>query len=84
MTIADRIESTMAASIATGQGGFAPGKLAAALDYAVNPGGARIRPTILMSVAMAPGMTALQVMPSGPSAMAMDRIRPSMPALVAQ
>ncbi len=55
MTIADRIESTMAAAIASGQGGYAPPKLAAALNYAVNPGGARIRPTILMSVAMACG-----------------------------
>ena len=33
----------------------APPKLAAALDYAVKPGGARIRPTILTSVALACG-----------------------------
>jgi geranylgeranyl diphosphate synthase type II len=45
----------MTAAIAQGQGGMAPPKLAAALNYAVTPGGARIRPTILMSVAMACG-----------------------------
>ena len=33
----------------------APPKLAAALDYAIKPGGARIRPTILTSVALACG-----------------------------
>lgn len=55
MKIADRIEATITAAIAQGQGGVAPPKLAAALNYAVTPGGARIRPTILMSVAMACG-----------------------------
>jgi geranylgeranyl diphosphate synthase type II len=55
MKIADRIEATMTAAIAQGQGGVAPPELAAALNYAVTPGGARIRPTILMSVAMACG-----------------------------
>ena len=55
MKIADRIEATITAAIAQGQGGMAPPKLAAALNYAVTPGGARIRPTILMSVAMACG-----------------------------
>ncbi|MDX8349871.1 polyprenyl synthetase family protein [Cognatiyoonia sp. IB215446] len=55
MKIAERIETTMAAAIASGQGGIAPSKLAAALEYAVTPGGARIRPTILTSVAMACG-----------------------------
>jgi geranylgeranyl diphosphate synthase type II len=62
MKIAERIETTMAAAIALGQGGVAPPRLAAALNYAVTPGGARIRPTILTSVAMAcgddrPGLT---------------------------
>jgi geranylgeranyl diphosphate synthase type II len=33
----------------------APARLAAALDYATSPGGARIRPTILVSVALACG-----------------------------
>ena len=55
MTIAERIETSMTQAIRAGQGGIAPAKLAKALDYAVNPGGARIRPTILMSVAMACG-----------------------------
>ena len=55
MKIADRIETTISAAIARGQGGLAPARLAAALNYAVTPGGARIRPTILMSVAMACG-----------------------------
>ncbi|PUB11068.1 polyprenyl synthetase family protein [Yoonia sediminilitoris] len=55
MKISDRIEAAMTTAIRQGQGGIAPAKLAAALDYAVTPGGARIRPTILMSVAMACG-----------------------------
>ncbi len=55
MKISDRIEATINAAIRQGQGGIAPAKLAAALDYAVTPGGARIRPTILTSVAMACG-----------------------------
>ncbi len=62
MGMSDRIEAAIAASIRYGQAGIAPPRLAAALDYAVTPGGARIRPTILMSVARAcgddrPGMT---------------------------
>ncbi|WP_439154499.1 polyprenyl synthetase family protein [Yoonia sp.] len=55
MKISDRIADTMTAAIQQGQGGVAPSRLAAALEYAVTPGGARIRPTILMSVAMACG-----------------------------
>lgn len=55
MKISDRIEKSVTAAIRQGQAGIAPAKLAAALDYAVSPGGARIRPTILMSVAMACG-----------------------------
>ncbi len=55
MPLHSRIEPTIAAAIAAGQGGKAPPKLARALDYAVNPGGARIRPTICLSVAMACG-----------------------------
>lgn len=55
MKISDRIETAMTTAIRHGQGGIAPAKLAAALDYAVTPGGARIRPTILVSVAMACG-----------------------------
>jgi geranylgeranyl pyrophosphate synthase len=46
------LESTLIRkAIATAQAGSAPSKLAAALDYATSPGGARIRPTILLSVA---------------------------------
>ncbi|MEM8536295.1 MAG: polyprenyl synthetase family protein [Pseudomonadota bacterium] len=55
MRIAERIDAAMAAAIARGQGGIAPARLAEALEYAVTPGGARIRPTILTSVAMACG-----------------------------
>ncbi len=55
MRISDRIEASIAAAIEMGQGGIAPGRLASALDYAVTPGGARIRPTILTSVALACG-----------------------------
>jgi geranylgeranyl diphosphate synthase type II len=57
-----RIESAIATAIRMGQAGVAPPRLSSALPYAVNPGGARIRPTILVSVAMAcgdsqPGLT---------------------------
>lgn len=55
MRIADRIEAAMDVAIYSGQNGAAPAKLSAALGYAVSPGGARIRPTILTSVAMACG-----------------------------
>jgi geranylgeranyl diphosphate synthase type II len=57
MPLKTRIETAIATAIATAQGGAAPPRLASALDYAVNPGGARIRPTICMSVAMACGDT---------------------------
>ncbi len=56
MGISERIEAAMAAAIRLGQGqGEAPARLAQALDYAVTPGGARIRPTICLSVALACG-----------------------------
>ena len=55
MRLSDRIDAAVAEAIRTGQGGAAPARLAAALNYAVTPGGARIRPTILLSVAMACG-----------------------------
>jgi len=54
-----RIELAMARAIAQAQGlangssGAAPARLAAALDYAVNPGGARIRPSLCLAVALA-------------------------------
>ena len=51
----DRIESAIDVALRRGRGGDAPVKLGAALHYACAPGGARIRPTILTSVALACG-----------------------------
>ncbi len=55
MDLNARIEAAIDLAIRTGQAGSPPPKLASALHYAVTPGGARIRPTILLSVAMACG-----------------------------
>ena len=55
MRISEPIDAAITRAIDTGQDQTAPAQLSAALDYAVTPGGARIRPTILMSVAMACG-----------------------------
>jgi geranylgeranyl diphosphate synthase, type II len=55
MGLHTRINSAVESAIRIGQGGRAPAKLADALHYACTPGGARIRPTILLSVAMACG-----------------------------
>ena len=55
MPLKRRIESAIDAAILKAQQGVAPPKLASALDYAVKPGGARIRPTICLSVARACG-----------------------------
>lgn len=55
MEISTRIETAISRAIAAGQAGSTPPRLASALDYAVSPGGARIRPTILMNVAQACG-----------------------------
>ena len=57
MPITTRLDTATAAVILRAQGihADAPAKLASALHYAVTPGGARIRPTILLSVAMACG-----------------------------
>ena len=55
MGLKSRIETTLEAAIAAGQSGSVPPKLAGALGYAVTPGGARIRPTICLSVAVACG-----------------------------
>ena len=55
MDISRRYETAIATAIAHGQSGLPPGKLARALEYSVMPGGARIRPTILLSVAKACG-----------------------------
>lgn len=55
MGLHTRINTAVEAAIRIGQGGTPPAKLSEALHYACTPGGARIRPTILMSVAMACG-----------------------------
>ncbi|MEM9318668.1 MAG: polyprenyl synthetase family protein [Pseudomonadota bacterium] len=55
MPIPTRIERAIDAAIARGQANPSPPKLASALKYAVKPGGARIRPTICLSVARACG-----------------------------
>ncbi|MEM6565771.1 MAG: polyprenyl synthetase family protein, partial [Pseudomonadota bacterium] len=56
MGMNSRIETAIAEAVAVGQGrGAVPARLSSALGYATAPGGARIRPTILTSVAMACG-----------------------------
>ena len=62
MQIADRIEHALGQAIASAQGGLssvhgagAPPLLAAALHYAVFPGGHRIRPQLCLAVALACG-----------------------------
>ncbi|MFN4155309.1 MAG: polyprenyl synthetase family protein [Paracoccaceae bacterium] len=62
MALDGRIEAAMLRAMDLAQSGAAPPRLGAALPYAVFPGGARIRPTILLSVALAcgddrPGLT---------------------------
>ncbi len=55
MAISERIDGAVRAALQRAQGGVAPAQLAEALSYACLPGGARIRPTILLSVAKACG-----------------------------
>lgn len=55
MPIPRRIDTAIDRAIRSTASGTPPPKLAAALDYAVKPGGARIRPTICLSVARACG-----------------------------
>ncbi len=55
MGLSSRIDAAMKSAILAGQQAPTPPRLASALEYAVTPGGARIRPTILLSVAMACG-----------------------------
>ena len=55
MDISDRIDAAIAGAIQQGQARPSPGRLASALNYSVTPGGARIRPTLLLSVALACG-----------------------------
>ncbi len=55
MPFSTRIETALQGALSRGAAASAPPQLARALDYACSPGGARIRPTILMSVAAACG-----------------------------
>jgi geranylgeranyl diphosphate synthase type II len=55
MAVSDRIEAAVLDALATTTNAEAPRQLSDALSYACLPGGARIRPTILLSVAMACG-----------------------------
>lgn len=55
MPLPDRINTAVLNALALAQGKPAPQQLADALAYATLPGGARIRPTILLSVARACG-----------------------------
>jgi geranylgeranyl diphosphate synthase type II len=55
LDLKSRIDKAVRDAVRRGQRAPAPAKLAAALEYATTPGGARIRPTILLSVAMACG-----------------------------
>ena len=55
MDFAARIDTAIENAIRMGQASPSPAKLAQALHYTVTPGGARIRPSILMSVAGACG-----------------------------
>lgn len=55
MDLIARINTAVHESVSLGMTAPAPARLAAALEYATSPGGARIRPTILLSVALACG-----------------------------
>ncbi|MEM9797612.1 MAG: polyprenyl synthetase family protein [Pseudomonadota bacterium] len=55
MSLKPRIEAAIDTALLMATRGSAPGRLAAALHHAVKPGGARIRPTISLSVALACG-----------------------------
>jgi len=55
MPLKTRIDAALMAAVRGAGAAPAPQHLGAALEYAVTPGGARIRPTILLSVAMACG-----------------------------
>lgn len=61
MDFTTRIETAVSRAIEQGRGANSPDKLARALHYATAPGGARIRPKILLSVASACGDDAPQV-----------------------
>ena len=69
MELKTRINGAIAQNIAGARAEPAPAQLAAALDYACFPGGARVRPTILMSVALACGDDAPRVTDAAASAL---------------
>jgi geranylgeranyl diphosphate synthase type II len=56
MDVVSRIEQTLSAALAHGEVAGCPPRLAAALRYAVFPGGARIRPRLCLAVASACGV----------------------------
>lgn len=72
MGFANRIEDAIANAISAGQASPSPSKLGKALHYSTSPGGARIRPTILLSVAAACGDDAPEV--SNAAAVALELI----------
>lgn len=53
MSMTERIEVAIRKALTDARSGPIPPKLSQALDYAVHPGGARVRPTICLSVARA-------------------------------
>ena len=55
MTLTSRIEATLAEAVGRVQADCAPPRLAAGDDHAVLPGGARVRPQLCLSVALACG-----------------------------
>jgi len=55
MPLKTRIENAIDAALLRARRGSAPNQLSNALFYAMKPGGARIRPTISLSVALACG-----------------------------
>ena len=55
MPLSERVETAISNALSTARGDEAPRRLSEALEYATLPGGARIRPTILLSVAKACG-----------------------------
>jgi geranylgeranyl diphosphate synthase type II len=55
MNMQGRIEAAIAEALEHGRGAPCPPRLAAALDHAVLPGGARVRPQLCLAVALACG-----------------------------
>ena len=57
MTMDDRMEQALEAAVAAGEAPGAPPRLSAAIRHAVFPGGARVRPRLVLAVARACGDT---------------------------